>query len=307
MAINNNFFSDYPGYTPPRRPGFDFKAFIKRRDSFALLLMANIIVWLVIMVFKVITSLYRFPEEMLLQGYILEFFSLPADTNQVINRFWTLITYMFLHIDLLHILFNMLWLYWFGQIFLQYFNQRMLLLNYLAGGLSGALLYIVAYNLFPFYSDALSTAKLLGASASVMGIVAATAFYVPNYTLNLLFLGKIKVLYLAIILFILDFFMITSNNAGGHLAHIGGMLWGVAFARLYANGFKFSWFNDLGRPKPKFKKVYKNKRAVDDDLYNLNKKQEQEQIDIILDKIKRSGYASLTSAERDILFRASKK
>lgn len=307
MAINNNFFSDYSGYNPPRRPGFDFKAFIKRRDPFAMLLMINIIVWLTIMVFKVITSLYRFPEEMLLQGYILEFFSLPAESNQLLSRFWTLITYMFLHIDLLHILFNMMWFYWFGQIFLQYFNQRMLLLNYIAGGLSGALLYILAYNVFPFFSDALMSAKLLGASASVMGIVAATAFYVPNYTLNLLFIGKIKVLYLAILLFVLDFFMITSNNSGGHLAHIGGMLWGLSFARLYARGFKFKWFNDLGRPKPKFKKVHNNKRPVDDDQYNLNKKQEQEKIDIILDKIKRSGYASLTSAERDILFKASKK
>ena len=131
---------------------------------------------------------------------------------------------MFMHGSFTHILFNMLWLFWFGQIFLQYLNSRQLLSVYLMGGISGAILFVLFYNIFPVYSNSLVLATTIGASGSVMAIVTAISFYVPNYSINLLLIGRIKIIYIAVALFVMDFFKIDSSNSGGHIAHIGGAL-----------------------------------------------------------------------------------
>ncbi len=305
----NNMYGNFGGSGYRPQPGAELKAFFKRKDAFARLLIINIVVMLFVSVVRLIARLYQLPDDLVVDGYLLEYLAVPADPLHLPFRFWTVITYMFLHVEFFHILFNLLWFYWFGKIFLEYFDQRYLLINYIAGGLAGAVMYIVFYNSFPLFESVVPVSKLMGASAAVMAVVAAVAFYVPNYTIQLFLVGRIKVFYIAMALFILDFFMIAGDNAGGHLAHIGGALWGYIFVLLYSKGYRFRLKNGFKNPfaKPKMKKSYTSGRPVSDEEYRRRKIEEQEQIDAILDKIKLSGYKSLTASEKELLFRASKK
>ncbi|MES2873913.1 MAG: rhomboid family intramembrane serine protease, partial [Bacteroidota bacterium] len=146
--------------------------------------------------------------------------SMPGYYKQLPFKFWTIITYMFTQRDFFHLLFNMLWLYWLGLIFLDFLSKRQFIFTYLAGGIMGALLYLVAYNLLPVFSGTVERSILLGSSASVMAIVVATATLVPNFTIQLLFLGNVKLKYLALAYFVLDIIGISSEP-GGSIAHIG--------------------------------------------------------------------------------------
>jgi membrane associated rhomboid family serine protease len=229
-----------------------------------------------------------------------------------------MVSYMFLHIEFWHILFNMLWLYWFGRIFMEYLNSRQLLFTYIAGGLAGGLLFVFAYNVFPVFHDSLGSSVALGASASVMAIVTTISFFVPNYTIQLLFIGRIRILYLAIILFIFDFIAIPSGNAGGHIAHIGGAFFGYFFSLwmrkttyAYSSGVFISLYKKIvSLFRPRLKVSSSNNfsgRPKTDETYNEDKNRYQERIDSILEKISRGGYDSLTKEEKDFLFRSSGK
>lgn len=246
------------------------------------------------------------------RNLLVEWLSVPADLSQLIYKPWTVFTYMFLHHEFLHILFNMLWLFWMGKIFLEYLNGKQLLNVYLLGGISGALLYILAYNVFPGFQQVLPVASALGASASVMAIVLATAIYVPNYTVHLMFIGPVKLKYIALISVVLDITLLTDGNAGGHIAHIGGALFGWLYISQFKKGTDvakgFSKFLDqiasIFKRKSKLKVSYK--RGETDIQYNTRKKTEQKEIDVILEKIAKSGYESLSKSEKDILFRQSR-
>ena len=228
-------------------------------------------------------------------------------------RPWTVITYMFTHFDFLHILFNMLWLYWFGGLFLTFFSERQLGGLYLLGGIAGAVLFMLAYNIFPYFQTVASSSYLMGASASVMAIVFAVSFYRKDLEINLFLIGRIKLIYLALFTFVIDLLAITSDNAGGHIAHIGGALFGIWFAMQIKKGKDLTapmnrvldWVANLGKRKPKMKVTYK--RAETDYEYNARKQRESADIDAILDKLKRSGYESLSADEKRQLFDASKK
>ena len=220
---------------------------------------------------------------------------------------------MFLHKNFLHILFNILWLYWFGKVFLEYLDARKLVGVYLLGGLSGAVLYIAAFNFFPVFSQELGLSYALGASASVMAIVIAIAAYVPNYTMHLLFLGRVKIIYIAIIGFLITSVFDFSINTGGKIAHIGGGLFGYLYILRYKQGKDMTrginrlleGLFSLFKPKPKIRVTHRN---TDTDLdYNARKVDEQKEVDRILDKIAKSGYSSLSNKEKEILFRQSKK
>ncbi len=243
---------------------------------------------------------------------IVNWFAVPADISNLVFKPWTIFTYMFLHQDFLHILFNMLWLYWFGQIFLRYFDEKKLLSVYLVGGLAGAALYILAFNVFPVFSNILPMSYALGASASVIAIVIAVSVYAPNFKVNLLFFGPVALKYIAIVTIILDILSIASSNAGGHIAHLGGALLGYFYIVQMKKGRNitkgFDRFMDkvfsLFKRREKFKVTYK--RPVTDYEYNKSKAAEQKNIDAILDKIAKSGYDSLTKTEKEILFKNSK-
>ena len=214
---------------------------------------------------------------------------------------------------LLHILFNMLWLYWFGGLFLNFFSERQLGGLYILGGLAGAVLFVLAYNIFPYFQNVASFSYLMGASASVMAIVFAVSFYRKDLEINLFLIGRIKLIYLAIFTLVIDLLAMTSDNAGGHIAHIGGALFGMWFASRIRNGKDLTapmnrlidWFVNLGKRKPKMRVTYK--RNETDYEYNARKHQESVDLDTILDKLKRSGYESLSAEEKKRLFDASKK
>ena len=298
-----------------RNPFSDVGKFFKSRAVLPRLILINAAVWMAISLVRVLTFLINIPDATF-TNYIVNYFALPADTTMLMHRPWTLVTYMFLHIEIWHILFNMLWLYWFGKIFLEYLNSRQLLVTYLLGGFAGGALYVLAYNLFPVFKPGLAQSSALGASAAVMAIVTAISFYVPNYSIYMLFLGRIKIFYIAIILFILDFFMIRSNNAGGHIAHIGGALYGFAFVLFLKHGMDFSKLFKGGNT---IKSMFRKKRShvrptgnsggrpLSDEEYNIQKKFDQKRMDDILDKISKSGYESLSKEEKEFLFHSGNK
>ncbi|MBC8006171.1 MAG: rhomboid family intramembrane serine protease [Verrucomicrobia bacterium] len=242
----------------------------------------------------------------------IDWLALPADLQTLLSRPWTLFTYMFLHFDFLHILFNLLWLYWMGQIFLGYFNQAKLLTLYLLGGLAGGAFYILGYNFFPVFAESLGGARLLGASASVIAIVTALAMHAPNHTIHLLFIGPLRIKYIALISVLLYVIGISTSNAGGNLAHLGGAFWGVVYILQLKRGFDQSkgiaWLSGklkkLFTPKPKVRVTYR--KPANDLEYNQMKNQEQERMNEILEKISKSGYGSLSKEEKEILFRMGK-
>lgn len=275
-------------------------------------LFINIAVFVVLKVISVLFLLFS-----LNRFDLITFLGVPSGLHQLIHRFWTPFTYMFVHEQIWHLLFNMLWLYWFGKIFMQYFSGRILGSLYVLGGLGGALLYIVAFNTVPYFTS-FERSWMIGASASVMAIVFGAAFYRPDVKLNLFLLGQIKIVYIAVAVFLIDFLSLGNGvNEGGHVAHIGGAIIGYLFATQYIKGKDITrWAGRLidrfvnftkPRNKKKTKLNVKYKRAETDMEYNERKNEEQHDIDAILDKIKNSGYSNLTEEEKKKLFDASKK
>ena len=189
-----------------KNPADDIRRFFGQRSMLSILILINIGVWLLVKITSVFFFLYLHPENASADEWFLHILAVPAFLPLLVKVPWTPLTYMFLHFDFWHILFNMLWLFWFGKIFLEYLNPKQLFQTYIAGGLTGAVFYIAAFNFFPVFNTTLPLSYALGASASVMAIVTAISFYVPNYTIQLLFIGRVKIIYLALILFIFDFF-----------------------------------------------------------------------------------------------------
>jgi len=301
-----------------------FAKFLSSRSALLYLIAGNVAVWLVLFIVQLAGFLFNVessPASAL--GFspwvdaIVSWLAVPASLDILAVKPYTVFTYMFLHVEFMHILFNMLWFYWFGQIFLEFLSGRQMVTTYILGGLAGALIFILAYNLFPVFEQALPVSVALGASASVIAIVVCISAFVPDYTINLIFLGPVKIKYIAIVSVILDIALIRSGNAGGHFAHIGGALWGLSYAMMLKNGldpaklFSLKWigsFNPVNYSRrARFKKVHVSAKPVNDDVYNQQRAARQKQIDIILEKISRSGYSSLSKEEKEFLFKASNK
>jgi len=225
--------------------------------------------------------------------------AMPAWLPSLPYKFWTPITYMFLHREFFHILFNMLWLYWMGRIFEEYLKPEQFTFTYIAGGLAGALFYLIAYNVFPVFSPHAQTSVILGASASVNAIVIAVATLLPDYTIMLLFFGAVRLKYLALAFVLIDFLSIAASNPGGSIAHLGGALLGFLYIRQLQSGN--DWSKIFKREKKL--KIVSNQRPGT----TANRLPDQEIIDEILDKISKSGYESLSTKEKQQLFNASKK
>ncbi|ACU02707.1 rhomboid family intramembrane serine protease [Pedobacter heparinus] len=233
-------------------------------------------------------------------GWIREYAGFPADLAKLPVRFYAILTYQFFHDGLLHILFNMLWLFWMGRIFLDFLKPRQFHFVYLAGGFAGALLYLLAYNIFPVFATALPQATIIGSSASVMAVIVAAATLVPDYSIRLLFLGDVKLKYLALAYIVLDLIGMATTDAGGSFAHLGGAVLGFTYIKLLRKGTDWS---SLFKRKPKLKVVrneFAKQGAKKADAVN------QEEIDRILDKISKSGYDKLNKEEKETLFKASK-
>jgi membrane associated rhomboid family serine protease len=279
------------------------------------LLFINIGVFLVLRIALLLMSMFRVDGEMLMQ-----LLQMPSKLGVLLFRPWTAFTYMFVHLDLMHVFFNMLWLYFFGSMFLRWFSARQLGGLYVIGGLLGALFFSLFYNLLPSYENV--SGNLIGASASILALGIAVAFYRPDEPVSLFLFGTIKLKWLAVIMVLMDVLSLNGDNAGGSLAHIGGAVAGLLYGLSLRRGRDLTrWINpfldfiaNLFKPRPKMRVTYqrpkseKTNRAADvDQEYRDRKKAEAERLDIILDKIKRSGYDSLSAKEKQQLFESSKK
>lgn len=268
-----------------------------------LLIGINVIVFLVVTVISVFSYLFAQPN--FIDPLVRDYFGVPTYLPLLLYRFWTPFTYIFFHDGIFHILFNMLWLYWMGRILEEFLNGKKLTFVFLAGGVAGALFYILCYNLIPAFAGDVFGSTLIGASASVTAIVIATATLLPDYTIFLLLIGPVRLKWIALFYVIFDFISLTGPNAGGHLSHIGGAVFGFLFIKSLQKGNDWSKpFENLFKPRPKLKVVSKNQNVnaskVKQDLPN------QEEIDRILDKISQTGYDKLTKKEKELLFNASK-
>ncbi|MDD4637268.1 MAG: rhomboid family intramembrane serine protease [Bacteroidales bacterium] len=287
-------------------------AFFKNGTTLMRLIYINVGVFLITRLTVVLLRLFNIDSSFLIN------LELPASVLSFLTHPWTLFTYMFLHEEIMHLFFNMLWFYWFGKLFLQFFNQKQLTVLYLFGGISGGLLYVLAYNLFPFFDGYEAHSYLIGASAAILAIVIGVASYAPTTKLNLMFIGEVSLRTIAIVTVLIDLLSITSENAGGHWAHLGGILIGFVYGSMMKNGYDLtrffvqrfesvlSFFSRSRDRKPKMKVTYQDVRRESDWDYNARKQNEEKDIDLILDKIKKSGYESLSADEKKRLFDSSK-
>jgi len=298
----------------------DIRSFFKA-SMLNKLLGINIAIYLLINIAGIFMFLFGAPD--LAEFYGNMYLALPASLHNLLWKIWTPITYMFVHFDFWHILANMLWLYFMGQIFLMVFNNKQLLATYILGGLSGALLFVLSYNVFPVFSTAVQGATCVGASAAVTAIVIAICVMRPNMEIRIFGIIPLTLKWLGILYVVFDLFQITGSNSGGHIAHLGGAIFGAIFAWQYINGKDITkGFNNLidkivtlmpsssqsGGRKQKMRVVYnENTREMSDSDFNRMKAENQKRMDEILDKISQAGYQSLTKEEKEFLFKMGRK
>jgi membrane associated rhomboid family serine protease len=297
----------------------DFKnAFNRPNNGLMKILFINIAVFLALIFVRVILSLSGAGG---VYDLILHQLMLPAALDSFIVKPWTLVTYFFTHEGFFHILFNMLFIYWFGSLIMEFLGSQKLVNLYVLGGLAGGLFYILLYNTLPYFSQQVEVSRMLGASAGVYAIVVGAATFMPNYTISLILLGPVRIKYIALFYVILSFAQSAGPNAGGELAHLAGAALGFIYIKQLQNG------NDLGKPlqgffgfiksffvrQPRVSVSYRNKTQKTSTRSSRNSsrksysnKSDQDEIDAILDKISESGYDSLTKEEKQKLFDASK-
>jgi len=246
----------------------------------------------------------------------LQYVGLSESFSNLLIKPWTIISYNFFHSSIIHLVFNMLMLHFAGRIFSTYFTQKQLFSVYVLGGVFGGALYLFSYLFIPMLAN--QSALLIGASASIMAIVFATTTYQPYMNLRLALIGNVQLWHISLVFLVLDLIQLPLNNTGGHLAHLGGALFGFIYIKALRGGI------DLGRglnavldkvsvlfsPKKAtpFKKIHKNpqKKSNSSGSRIITKDKTQQQIDEILDKISQSGYDSLTKEEKEFLFKAGK-
>lgn len=260
----------------------------------------------------------------------LKWVEVSSNPEELLMSPWTVFTYAFAHYDILHILFNMLWFYWLARIFMEYFNSKQLVMLYVLGAVGGVVLYELSMNLLPAFSD--GQYRMIGASASVLAIVAAMAVYAPDYKISLLFIGSISLKWIALGTLLIDFLSIDISNAGGHIAHIGGAMVGALFGLMMRRGHDItsplnafvdwcvSLFQRRKRPSvgdPVGGRSYRKRtpnNGSGTQKHNESaqttapcEREGERELDEILAKLKRSGYTALTEHERNVLFSYSNK
>jgi membrane associated rhomboid family serine protease len=280
------------------------------------LVFINAVVFVCIGLLELLSRL--FGDGSMVHFVLTSIFSLRTDVLGFVTHPWGILTSMFAHFGLWHFLMNMMFLYFAGQMFLQFFSGKRLLTTYLLGGLFGGILEIITHLLFP--AIGVEGAVIVGASGSIMAIFMALAFYKPQLEVRLFGVLPVKLFILALVFLISDLFAIGSNDGTAHFAHLGGALLGYLSVRNLSSSKNiitmfskyidriFSVFRSFFEPKRM--KVIKTDRRPNfksDEQYVLEKKQNQEKIDAILDKISRAGYDSLSKSEKDFLFKQSGK
>ena len=299
----------------------DFKSeFNKPNNTLVQLILINTVIFLTVITVFVFT---RVSGNKAVYDWVLAQLMMPWEPLALAQKPWTLLTYAFTHADPFHILWNMIFLYYFGRLIEEYLGSRRLVGLYILGALGGGLCYFASYNLVPYFSTQVGGPAMLGASGAALSVAVGAATLLPNYTFHLLFIGPVRIKYIVLFFVVLSFFNSVGSNAGGNLAHLGGALIGFSYIKLLQNG------SDLGRPiywlMDRWSNLFKTRPPV-----KVSQRQrstqatasayasagsttpsasmpDQDEVDAILDKIGRSGYESLTREEKQKLFRASQK
>ncbi|MFC2186483.1 rhomboid family intramembrane serine protease [Peijinzhouia sedimentorum] len=301
-------------------------AFNRPNNGLIQLIVINIGVFVIAGILLVFSTLLGFEEVF---NVIEKQFTIPPAFSEFIFRPWTLITYAFMHSfsSFFHILFNMLILYWFGKIFVEFLGSDRVISVYVLGALAGGVIYLLAYNFVPFYSEKIGTFPgMVGASAAVYAVAVAISTQMPNYTIHLLFFGPVRIKYIVAVYIFFSLLGSIGGNAGGNLAHLGGALMGFLYIKGLQNGMDLGlwvtqFIEGVGKlfNKNKIKvsyrsneKEYQRSRTNYPPFSSSPKKESksavtQDEIDTILDKISESGYESLSKAEKEKLFNYSKK
>ena len=298
----------------------EFKHAFNRPDNgLVQIILLNLVVYVGLIFLRVILTLTGGAG---VYDQIMQWLMLPAAIPEFLTRPWTLITYFFVHERFFHILFNMLFLYWFGKIIKEFLGGSKVVNLYVLGGLAGGIFYILIYNTIPFFAERIDSSMMLGASAGVFAVVVGAATFMPNYTILLMFIGPVRIKYIAIFYVILAFAQTTGANAGGELAHLGGAALGFFYIKQLQKGtdwgkwihsffgFIKSFFVRQPKVKVTYRKTSKSKTKSKSQSKTATSKPidstSQEEIDDILDKISHSGYESLSKEEKQKLFNASK-
>ncbi len=285
----------------------EIKSEFRKGNMLSRIIIINVAVFLIVNIVRLI--LYVSGNTFVFDEFV-HWLAMPVNPAILLFKPWTLLTHLFLQIEIGHLFFNMLTLYWFGKIYQEYLGNTKLLPTYIFGGITGGLLSILAFYFLPNVDG-----YNLGASAGVLAVVVATATLLPDYTISLIFIGPVRLKYIALVLVGIDLISIANNDHTAHIAHIGGAIYGYFYIRQlqkgtdWSNGFNnlMEKINSLFKPKPKIMVVHKKARPLTDEEFSDYKKNKQVVVDRILDKISKSGYESLSKEEKEILFKISKE
>lgn len=255
--------------------------------ALAWLTVINVAVWLIVTILGIASSILHFHFS--LESWL----SLPARFVIFLSRPWTLLTYMVVQYEFLHLLFNILWLYWFGVILILSLSDRHLLWLYIGGGLLGGIFFLASSAL------GWSAGWLCGSSASVLAVMAAAAIRMPDHRLNLFLIGPVALKWVALVCCVLTFI----GGGGNQPAHLGGLIWGISFALLLRHGTDISslFLSSISIPHSSLHidKLNRPKRRADKVVDALERhRRDTERLDELLDKIRISGYGSLSRRER---------
>ena len=260
-------------------------------------IMINLSVFIIVFLLNTLGFLFQ------ARTSFVNWFILPATFDALLTKPWTLISFGFIHLDFLHLLMNLISLYFIGNLFIDYFTSKQFISFYILGTFFGGLLFMISYNLFPAFRSDVSNSSLLGASAGVSAIFIGIATYIPNYQFKIPLIGFIKLWHLAAIWIVLDIIQIPAGNAGGHLAHLGGALFGFLYVNQARSNKTTIWdtLKVFFSKKSPLKTVHKTKNTAPRKKANTTYKQQK--INAILEKISKSGYETLSQEEKDFLFK----
>ena len=293
-----------------QRPNFgtSLKGFFKQKSAMNWLIIINVGVWLMVAFSKLFLWLYKSQGA----NALVTNLSLPCDLPVLAHLPWTLVTFMVLHTHFWPLFLNMMMLWFGGLVFKSLLSETKLLWTYVIGGMVGALFFIASYNFFPAFEVAKSYAVLMGATASVFAVLCAAAAYSPEYSIPLLMFGRMKLVWIVVIFLVIDLAGISPENAGTYIAHLGGASYGLVYGFLSRKGFKLNGINEPKKRKSKveytpYEEIHDDTQVPrSDEEYNYQKAERERDVDAILDKIAKSGYASLTPEEKEFLFKNSR-
>ncbi|MBJ6142167.1 rhomboid family intramembrane serine protease [Hymenobacter sp. BT559] len=291
-------------------------AFSRRDNALNQLIIINALVFAVLIILRAIFFIAQSSSYQLVMRQL----ALPSDFYSLLRHPWTLLTYAFVHEGFLHILFNMLNLYWFGQLIREYLGDRRLVSLYILGALVGAAFFLLAYNFIPALQPFVGQ-PVIGASASVTAVIVAAATLLPDFTFMLFIIGAVKIKWIAVAVVLISIAGINGGNPGGEITHLGGALLGFVFIKQLKAGRDMgtpvtavgNWFSRLFSQGPSMRVTHRQpvttgaRSASSSSKSSASAVAGQDEIDLILDKISHSGYESLSKDEKQKLFRASQQ